>query len=77
MLLLQFSGLDFTMASRDYVDTVTAVAAYAWHVEILTNIYYMAVALNASESGDVLSEELHEADTEWRGVHGHIHRKCD
>lgn len=50
------------MASRDYVDTVTTVAAYAWHVEILTNIYYMRTASNASESGDALSEELCETD---------------
>lgn len=65
MLLLQFSGLDFTMASRDYVDTVTSVAAYAWHVELLTNIYYMRTASNASESGDVLSEELYETGANW------------
>lgn len=50
------------MASRDYVDTVTSVAAYAWHVEILTNVYYMRTASNASESGNVLSEELCETD---------------
>lgn len=65
MLLLQFSGLDFTMASRDYVDTVTSVAAYAWHVELLTNIYYMRTTSNASESGDVLSEELYETGANW------------
>lgn len=62
MLLLQFSGLDFTMASRDYVDTVTAVAAYAWHVDFIINIYYTSAVLNASESGDALSEELCETD---------------
>lgn len=53
------------MVSRDYVDTVTSVAAYAWHVELLTNIYYMRAASNASESGDVLSEELYETGANW------------
>ena len=64
------------MKSRDYVDTVTAVAAYAWHVEILTNIYYMAAASNASESGDVLSEELRGIGTTVGVNHGGIYHRC-
>lgn len=50
------------MESRDYVDTVTSVAAYAWHADFIINIYYTGAASNASESSDVLSEELCETD---------------
>lgn len=50
------------MESRDYVDTVTSVAAYAWHADFIINIYYTGAASNASESGDVLSEELCKTD---------------
>lgn len=57
MLITPILGTISSKESRDYVDTVTLVAAYAWHADFITNIYYMAAASNASESGDVLSEE--------------------
>lgn len=62
MLITPILGTISSKESRDYVDTVTLVAAYAWHVEILTNIYYMRTVSNASESSDTLSEELCKTD---------------
>lgn len=76
MLITPILGTISSKESRDYVDTVTAVAAYAWHVEILTNIYYMRTASNASESGDVLSEEMYETGANGWSVHGYIHCEC-
>lgn len=60
MLITPILGTISSKEPRDYVDTVTLVAAYAWHADFITNIYYMAAASNASKSGDVLSEEMYE-----------------
>lgn len=60
MLITPILGTISSKESRDYVDTVTSVAAYAWHADFITNIYYMRTASNASESRDALSEEMYE-----------------